>query len=393
MNTFGHVGLFASLYFIQGCVLAFFNYFHKPMLFKNGLTSQQIGLIMTVIMLPFIFKIFFGLLSDSVSFLRLGYRRPYMILGLLLASLGFFLVSNISSQSSYYSYMALIFIATTGLALFDSATDGYALDIVHQKDYSFVQTAMICGKALGIIILSHIFGRQISIHGTSHPFLILSFICGLPLFFFFLIPRSPTPQKERLKLQDFHFFFNKGHLLFLFYAVLYSFFSFGQDGLVTYYLKQQFNLGDTQIGLYGSFKGIGSIIGALMGGLIIRFKGIKMASYLAVFLLLLGELNISDSLAPDNVKWVGILWGSSWGFQETVYVTLAMLMASTKIPAMSFAFFMVMSNLGTTLAEGVLTSLVDSLGFSRIFTFIQLGTPLLFILLFYLHRYKKKGLS
>jgi len=63
---------------------------------------------------------------------------------------------------------------------------------------------------------------------------------------------------------------------------------------------------------------------------------------------------------------MGILWGIAWGFQETVFVALAMNLADLRIAASMFALMMAISNLGTAVGEGVATALVDDLGFTTV---------------------------
>jgi PAT family beta-lactamase induction signal transducer AmpG len=64
---------------------------------------------------------------------------------------------------------------------------------------------------------------------------------------------------------------------------------------------------------------------------------------------------------------IGIVWGLIWGFQETVFVALAMGLADTRIAASMFAIMMAVSNLGTAIGEGVATGLTDDIGFTAVF--------------------------
>lgn len=81
------LSMFGLLYFVQGSALAYFRNFQKPYLHSLNVAPDVIGLLASILLLPFILKIFIGMLSDKVSLFRLGHRQPYIILGLLLAAL------------------------------------------------------------------------------------------------------------------------------------------------------------------------------------------------------------------------------------------------------------------------------------------------------------------
>ena len=64
---------------------------------------------------------------------------------------------------------------------------------------------------------------------------------------------------------------------------------------------------------------------------------------------------------------MGIVWGIAWGFQETLFVALAMDLSDARIAASMFAIMMALSNVGTAIGEGVATGLTDDIGFAAIF--------------------------
>jgi PAT family beta-lactamase induction signal transducer AmpG len=81
--------LFALMYFVQGAALAYFRGFQKPYLGSLNIDADVIGLLTSILLLPFILKIFIGMVSDRVNLFGVGHRKPYMMLGLLLAVLAF----------------------------------------------------------------------------------------------------------------------------------------------------------------------------------------------------------------------------------------------------------------------------------------------------------------
>ena len=81
------LSMFGMLYVVQGAGLAYFRNFQKPYLDGLHIDPDVIGLLSSILLLPFILKIFIGMLSDRVNLAGLGHRRPYMALGLILAAL------------------------------------------------------------------------------------------------------------------------------------------------------------------------------------------------------------------------------------------------------------------------------------------------------------------
>ena len=76
--------MFALLYFSQGSIMAYFTALNALYLQLFGLDMAKIGIIGTIGLIPFVLKIFIGMLSDKVNFFGLGFRKPYIILGLVI---------------------------------------------------------------------------------------------------------------------------------------------------------------------------------------------------------------------------------------------------------------------------------------------------------------------
>ena len=84
--------LFAAVYFVEGAVLTYFSAFNVLYLRSFDLSFSLIGIVGGITLLPFILKIFIGLLSDRVNLFKQGHRKPYIIIGLLLQTLAFVVI-------------------------------------------------------------------------------------------------------------------------------------------------------------------------------------------------------------------------------------------------------------------------------------------------------------
>ena len=127
---------FAALYFVQGAALAYVVNFQKPYLLVQGIDKTTMGIFTGLLLVPFILKVFLGLLSDRVPLGRFGSRRPYMVIGLLLFAASYASISQVEPGKHFFIFASLSFIASLGLALFDTCADGWAIDVASREDES-----------------------------------------------------------------------------------------------------------------------------------------------------------------------------------------------------------------------------------------------------------------
>ncbi len=136
---------------------------------------------------------------------------------------------------------------------------------------------------------------------------------------------------------------------------------------MTYFLCDQLQAVETAIGQYGALRGLGALIGAIGGGLLIDRIGRKTNAVAATLLISVGAALFGFSSSIPVVVWLGLVWGIVWAFQETMFFALAMDIADRRIAASMFAIMMGVSNLGSAVADGGATALSDNLTFSSVF--------------------------
>lgn len=360
--------MFGLLYFVQGAALAYFRNFQKPYLDAVGIDADVIGLLTTILLLPFVLKIFIGMLSDRVPLLGMGHRKPYMLLGLLLAVAAFGGAAFVLPEANLTLFSGLIVLGSFSVALFDSTTDGLAIDTTPRAEQGLVQGTMVGGRAAGFIVLSLVFGALVQGTGYRVVFLIIAAGMLLPLIWVMRV-REPAGRAEthRFEWAAFRAMGRPRFLLFAAYAVAYSVVSFGVDGLVTFYMSEAFGAPETLIGAYGALRGVGAAVGALVGGLLLDRIGRRAGAFGAVAAISLGAVLIGAAGGTPALLALGVVWGIAWGFQETVFVALAMDLADARIAATMFAIMMAVSNIGTAVGEGVATGLTDDIGFTAVF--------------------------
>jgi PAT family beta-lactamase induction signal transducer AmpG len=370
MSTPFALYLFGILYFVQGAALAYVGNFQKPYLSESGVSPRAIGLLTTVLLLPFVLKVFLGLLTDRVRFGRAKSRRkPYLLMGLLLSAGAFALCAIFTPADDFWIFAGLIVLASFGVALFDATTDGLAVEVTREADQGLVQSAMVGGKATGLILLSLLFGWISSRFGYRPVFLSIAVALLLPIPAVLRLEENERSlaTKPKFRWRDLWSTLTPAYLAFAAYAIFYSIVAFGVDGLVTFSLSRRFQVPRDFIGHYGALRGIGSVAGAIVAGFALRGTRRFGVGMLALAVLTVGAFGASWIGQPELFLPFGFVWGFAWAFQETAYVTFAMGVADTNLAATSFSLLMAFSNLGTAVVEGIATPLAAERGFPPVF--------------------------
>jgi MFS family permease len=363
------LSMFGMLYFVQGSALAYFRNFQKPYLDSFEVDPDVIGLLTSILLIPFILKIFIGMLSDRVSLFGKGHRKPYMAIGLILAALAFAAAAFVQPGQSLAAFAALIVLGSFSVTIFDSTADGLAIDITPHEEHGTVQGTMTGGRATGFIILSLAFGLLVAHNGYRPVFLIIGFCMLLPLFWVLRL-KEPAQRAatQQFQWRAFAALAQPRFIIFGIYAIMYSIVSFGIDGLVTYFMSSDlFQASEQVIGSYGALRGAGAVLGALLAGILLDRIGRRISAFGAAILLSAGGVLIGLATGIPMLLVLGLVWGLMWGFQETVFVGLAMDLADTRIAASMFALMMALSNVGTAIGEGLATGLTDNMPFSAVF--------------------------
>src|SRR5208282_3622560 len=95
---------------------------------ESGADVQSLAL------LPFILKFLGGPLSDRFNLLGFGHRKPYIMIGLVVQSLGLLGLSLMHPAGNLAGFTALALLTVAGLALYDTCCDGMVIDVTPPAD-------------------------------------------------------------------------------------------------------------------------------------------------------------------------------------------------------------------------------------------------------------------
>ncbi|MEJ2758415.1 MAG: hypothetical protein P8046_08060 [Anaerolineales bacterium] len=126
-KNFIRYAMFGSLYFTQGTILSYFTALNALYFLHKGLSMTDVGIFASIALIPFVIKIFWGMLSDRVNLFGLGHRKPYIVIGLVVQLVCLVIVPFIDPAEQYWTFVAVAFILQMGMALYDTCTDGLAL--------------------------------------------------------------------------------------------------------------------------------------------------------------------------------------------------------------------------------------------------------------------------
>lgn len=389
---FLRLALFAAVYFLEGAVLTYFSAFNVLYLRSFDLSFSLIGIVGGITLLPFILKIFIGLLSDRVNLFRGGHRKPYILIGLVLQTLAFLLVPQFNPNTQFSLYLTMMILAALGMSTYDTTTDGLSIDTTPEQDRGLVQGLMVGGRALSAVITAALMGIFSQNGQWALIFYMIAALGVLTLALAALVQekKERTPEMQFSKAA-FAAFKDKAFLLFLALGVIYPLALYSAQGMVGAYLNERLEISLGMVGLYTSVFGIGTVLGGLVGGPLMR----KIGERNSVLAALLITSAVTFVLALTTSAWlmwaIVFLFGFAFGYYETVYFALGMAFSDPRIAAFMFSVIMAVGNFGIAGGAPLAGALVDSLGFQAMFMIFAAIHLLALPLAFAIFRLRKQA--
>ncbi len=354
--------MFGSLYFSQGTILSYFSALNALYFLSRGLTMTDVGIFASIALIPFVIKIFWGILSDRVSLFGMGHRKPYILIGLLVQFACLVVVPFVDPADHYWWFVGIAFILQMGMALYDTCTDGYALDSTPKEEEGTIQGFMVGGRALGVVLTASAVGILADKVSWFAVFWLLAVLTLVPIPLVLGIHEGERTVEKKFDWAAFSAFKQKtvlalGGLGFVFFLIIA-----GVNQLVNPFLEQEFQISLTQAGFYTTVWGIGVVFGGVVGGALIQKIGRKKGTLISMAISFVGVLALAVTMNP-RVAWpiVGA-FGLAYGTYQTVYFAFSMGFTDSRISASMFSILMAISNVaqGAGMAlSGVLADTID----------------------------------
>jgi PAT family beta-lactamase induction signal transducer AmpG len=359
--------MFALLYFAQGSIMSYFTSLNALYLRGYQLSMVEIGTIGTIAMTPFVLKIFLGMLSDKYNLLQMGHRKPYIILGLIIQSLACFIVPLINPSSQYGMFMLLAFIMMSAMALYDTCTDGLALDTTPDEEAGSIQGVMVGGRALGVVVVSGLIGIIAQNISWSAVFWLLGVLPLIPLVIVLRIKEEPRKPEHAFEWKAFSAFRKKNVIMLAILGALYSLIIYGANQNVNPYLSSTFQIDLMTAGFMSMVWGIGVVLGGLAGGKLTDRIGQYQAVRLAIVTSFIAILSLSLIHSTLLAWFLVFSFGLAFGYYETIYFAISMSLCEPKIAASMFSLLMAIANIGTAIGLSLSGALAEGIGFRLTF--------------------------
>lgn len=382
-NKTARYAMFGSLYFSQGTVFSYFTSLNALYFLSKGLSMADVGVFGAIALIPFVIKIFLGMLSDRVNLLGLGHRKPYILLGLLIQTICLFIAPYIDPAQNYWGFVALAFILQLGMALYDTCTDGLALDTTPVEEQGTIQGFMVGGRAAGVVITASLLGLLAQQVSWTAVFWVLGVLTLVPVPLVLAAKESEKEIGEDFNWAAFAAFKQKPIIAlaaagFLFFLVIA-----GANQNVNPFLESEFGISLQRAGLYTTVWGIGVVLGGVLGGRLIDRIGQQAGTRLALFFSFVSILVLA-AIPSAGLAWVIVfVFGLAYGTYQTVYFALAMHYTEKSIAASMYSIFMAVTNIGQGVGFALAGGLADvpALGFRWAFVILTvfnlLALPLL----------------
>jgi PAT family beta-lactamase induction signal transducer AmpG len=328
-TTRSRLALFAGLYFAQGVPWGFFTVAIMLRLATLGMGPAAIGGVVSTAWLPWTLKPLLGPLVDSISFGRLGRRRPFILLAEVGMALSLLTMAAADPTKNLTLFSALLFLHNFFAAAQDVGTDALAIDILPPEERGGANGFMSAGKFAGVVVggqgllfVAHRAG-WFAAYGAAIALLLIPALLVLPVRESASKAKSSHLIKDGLRLLSFRVV-----LVAAAFAVLVDASDSFLAPLVFPLLSQKLGFGEQQIATLSTVGGAVAALTSIVGGFLADRLGRRRT--LALGCLGVAGFNVTYMLAQGY-------WGS-YAFQFAYAVTSAA--ASGIVYASMLALFM-----------------------------------------------------
>lgn len=377
-----HLALFAMLYAVQGIVISYFFTFNGRYMLASGfaesagvkgLTIEQVGWTQTIATLPLAVKFLLGLWADRHNLLGLGHRVPYIILGLLMQSLGMLGLSLINPALHLTGFTVIATLTVIGLCIYDVSCDAFAVQVTPAADRSRVQGILQASRFVSAALFGVVFGLIWNLSPTpGRGVLWLCSVLPVPVLVYTLTVREPehVARAEGFGWGTLRIFRQKSLWALLFFSVIYTLVSFGaESSLVFWFAVPSLAFSESALGFQSLGRNVGRAVGALSQARLARITSRRNLVAAGLLGLSAHCLAFGFVTGPQSAMLVGVLFGVTIGWLDAVACAMAMDEADPVWPASSFALIMAFQNLGT-LGSGLMASLAQARGFPNAFAIV-----------------------
>ncbi|HMT36393.1 MAG TPA: MFS transporter, partial [Chitinophagaceae bacterium] len=338
----------------------------------NGKTPGQIASFAIAVGLPWSFKFIVAPLMDRYTYLPMGRKRPWVIVGQLGLILSCIYLAYVPDPLNNLNQMMLAgFLVSFFGAFQDVATDGMAVDIIPLNQQARANGFMWGSKTIGMSVSLALGSWLISKYNYTSAILALAAIIGLimlmPLFTTErenekLAPWSKGKASNETKILQLDNWFTIFKSLFQVFTLRNSLmiaiilfisqgaFKYISTLLPIFTVKELGWTNVTYSQYYATAKLIGGITGMLLGGILIEWFGKKrMLNIYFIGLMILTSSFVFFKTYWGNMYFIYsfmIVYNIIYTITSICLFAIAMQCCWKKVSASQFTLYMTIANLG-----------------------------------------------
>lgn len=371
-NAFLRYFHFIALYFAQGIPEGMLFYGIPAWMAMNGKTPGEIAAFAVACGLPWSFKFIVAPLMDRYTWLAMGRKRPWVILGQIgLITSCIFMAYVPDPLNNLNLFMAAGFAVSFFGAFQDVATDGMAVDIVPVNQQAKANGLMWGSKVIAISTALALGTWLLNKYNFTTSILILAGVIGLTMLAPLFLREKPgekilpwtqgnaSAENKKLQLGSWASIFKSLYSVFklknslLLAAVLFlaqGAYNYIETLLPIFTVKELNWTNGSYSQFFATAKIIGGIGGMLIGGFLIDRFGKKRMMNVYFFSMVL----FTSGLAFSKIYWNDtsfiyaymILYNIACTFASIGIFSIAMQCCWKKVSASQFTAYMTIGNLG-----------------------------------------------
>jgi len=402
---------FSALYFAEGLAQGMLFVGIPAWMAMEGKSAGEIGGFAVACSAPWTFKFIVAPLMDRYTYLPMGRKRPWVLLGHLGLMLSIILFAFVPDPlNNLNTFMAAAFLVSTFGAIQDAAGDAMAVDLVpadqQARANGYMQGSRMVGSSLSLVLCSWILNKYSFEASMLTLFTLVACITIIPIvlreqkgekIFPFTFGKASDISKN-LQISDWNIIFKALFqvfklrnsllvviLLFItqgaynFFETLLPIFAVNITGWTNLNYSQTFATADL----------IGGIIGMLAGGYLIEKFGKKrmINIYFMLILLLLVALNFGTIYWQNTEILNGfiIVYRLINAFAKIGVFAIAMQCCSKNISASQFTIFMTMGAVGSIAGASLVGPIKENFNWNTTFIFFGIFITFAWIILQFLN--------
>ncbi len=385
--------LFGNLYFAEGLQFALSTTIIILYFTEKDISIATATLVVGVSTAPWVLKFVFGPITDFL--IKFG-RKTIIILGAAISGICLLPLGFIDPSDALIPFTSLLFISHSGVVFLDVSADAWAIQTTKYHERGKVNGAMTAGLFLGWGLGSPLLAFIAKYYGYGMSFITTGFLIFLTIIFPLLVKEEKIIKKRQKIASILIREFKKKNTLLVTFLSMVTAMNFGILLLIIPdFMMNVLNLDVAQTGLILALYPIGTVIGAIIGGIMAD----KLGRKITLFIFLPGLIIISALLIYAYTWWIlaiiypiigFLIGGSSYSSEAALFMDIT----NPKIAATQYSVLASFHNFGEISIAMLSGSLVLMLGYNRVFLYAAwIVGPALLILYFVKevkHREKKE---